>query len=249
MKLFAHLHRKLPWINLPGAILMMVLQRTPAVSVAVRAGEVIIASPVGTVLKAAVAAVAALGAVNTMVGATPLVPSTGSATGITVAAGSSVSVIFTINGTQTPIKSWSVSGSIPPGSNFSGLTGGGGFVDAGTLHLAGTPTTGGVYNVTIEAFDGLSGGGFSSALYSYAVTVTGNTNVAPQITTQPVSQTVTAGNSVTFTAAASGTPTPTFQWKKDNVAVNGATSSTFTIQSTTANDAGTYTVVATNASG
>jgi GH25 family lysozyme M1 (1,4-beta-N-acetylmuramidase) len=37
--------------------------------------------------------------------------------------------------------------------------------------------------------------------------------IAPVITTNPVSQTIHAGDAVTFTAAASGTPTPTVQWQ------------------------------------
>ena len=72
-------------------------------------------------------------------------------------------------------------------------------------------------------------------------------NVAPAFTTQPASQMVTAGSAVTFTAAASGTPTPTFQWQKGGVNITGATSSSYSISSTVTGDAGSYTVVATNA--
>jgi hypothetical protein len=71
----------------------------------------------------------------------------------------------------------------------------------------------------------------------------------PAITTQPTSQTVAIGNSVTFTAAASGTPTPTYQWQKNGMDILGATSSSYTIASVTANNAGAYTVVATNVLG
>ena len=35
---------------------------------------------------------------------------------------------------------------------------------------------------------------------------------APTVTTQPTNQTVHAGGTATFTAAASGNPTPTVQW-------------------------------------
>jgi FKBP-type peptidyl-prolyl cis-trans isomerase FkpA len=38
-------------------------------------------------------------------------------------------------------------------------------------------------------------------------------NVAPTVTTQPSDRTVKAGQTATFTAAASGTPTPTVQWQ------------------------------------
>ncbi len=45
-------------------------------------------------------------------------------------------------------------------------------------------------------------------------------NVAPALTTQPVSQTVAPGQSVSFTASASGTPAPTVQWQ---VSTDGGT--------------------------
>ncbi len=70
---------------------------------------------------------------------------------------------------------------------------------------------------------------------------------APSFTTQPQSQTVNAGANVTFTAAASGSPT--FQWRKDGTAINGATNATLTLTSVTTSNAGTYTVVATNSTG
>ena len=36
---------------------------------------------------------------------------------------------------------------------------------------------------------------------------------APKLTSSPASKTVTAGESATFTAAASGVPAPTVQWQ------------------------------------
>ena len=74
-------------------------------------------------------------------------------------------------------------------------------------------------------------------------------NSVPAFITQPSSQTVTAGAGVTFTAAASGTPSPTYQWQKNGSAIAGATNAAYTIASTAAGDAGTYTMVATNAAG
>lgn len=72
---------------------------------------------------------------------------------------------------------------------------------------------------------------------------------APTITTQPVSQTVTAGASVTFSVVATGTPAPTYQWSKGGTAISGATSASYTISSTTTADAGNYTVTVTNNAG
>ncbi len=77
------------------------------------------------------------------------------------------------------------------------------------------------------------------------------TPVAPTITTQPTAtQTVTAGTSVSFTVAATGTPAPTYQWKKGGTAVaTGGTAATYTIATPTVSDAGTYTVTVTNSAG
>jgi predicted extracellular nuclease len=72
---------------------------------------------------------------------------------------------------------------------------------------------------------------------------------APTITTQPLSQTVTAGDSVTFTAAASGYPAPTYQWQKGGVDLPGQTAPTLTLSNVTTAAAGSYTLVATNGSG
>jgi hypothetical protein len=71
----------------------------------------------------------------------------------------------------------------------------------------------------------------------------------PVFTVQPKSQSAAVGSSVTFTAGASGSPTPTYQWKKNGVNVAGATSAAYTIRGASANDAGTYTVVAANSVG
>ena len=51
----------------------------------------------------------------------------------------------------------------------------------------------------------------------------GSTVTTPSITTQPTSQSVSAGSSVTFTVVASGGGTLTYQWYKGGTAVSGAT--------------------------
>ncbi|MGC4072788.1 MAG: pectinesterase family protein [Nibricoccus sp.] len=80
------------------------------------------------------------------------------------------------------------------------------------------------------------------------VTVAG-VAVAPSITTQPASQSVSAGASVSFTVAASGTAPLTYQWKKGGADISGATSATYTIAASVIGDSGSYTVVVTNAGG
>ncbi len=73
--------------------------------------------------------------------------------------------------------------------------------------------------------------------------------LAPTITRQPVAQSAAAGSNVVLTAGASGVPTPTFQWHKNGVAIAGATSATLSLVAVRPTDAGSYSVVATNAGG
>jgi len=48
-----------------------------------------------------------------------------------------------------------------------------------------------------------------------------------------------------FTAAASGTPAPTYQWQLNGANISGATSASYIIASVATGNAGTYTMVAT----
>ena len=73
--------------------------------------------------------------------------------------------------------------------------------------------------------------------------------IAPMITTNPHPQMVRLGTNVTFIAAASGLPAPSFQWRFNGTNISGMTNSTFTIVQVTLTNAGTYSVVATNVAG
>jgi hypothetical protein len=58
----------------------------------------------------------------------------------------------------------------------------------------------------------------------------------PTISTQPTNQTVTIGQTATFSVTASGTGTLTYQWFKNGVSINGATTSSYTTPATTSTD-------------
>ena len=74
--------------------------------------------------------------------------------------------------------------------------------------------------------------------------------VAPTITTQPANQTVTAGQTATFTVVASGTTPLSYQWQKNVVNISGATGSSYTTPATTTSDSGsTFAVVVSNSAG
>jgi len=72
---------------------------------------------------------------------------------------------------------------------------------------------------------------------------------APAILTQPASQTIFGGGSVTLSVNASGVPAPTYQWKRDGVDIPGATNSALVLNSVTVADAGTYKVIVRNLAG
>jgi hypothetical protein len=75
-------------------------------------------------------------------------------------------------------------------------------------------------------------------------------NGAPQITMQPASQTVTAGQSATFTVVATGSPTLAYQWQENHANIAGATSATYTTPATaTSNSGETFDVIVSNSVG
>jgi pectin methylesterase-like acyl-CoA thioesterase len=70
-----------------------------------------------------------------------------------------------------------------------------------------------------------------------------------RFTTQPSSQAVNEGDPVIISVVITGTPAPTYQWYKDSAILTGETTATLSLASVSATDAGSYTVVATNAAG
>jgi hypothetical protein len=78
----------------------------------------------------------------------------------------------------------------------------------------------------------------------------GGTSQPPTITTQPASQTVTAGQTATFSVAASGTAPLSYQWQKNGSSISGATSASYTTPATATADSGsTFRVIVTNSVG
>lgn len=82
----------------------------------------------------------------------------------------------------------------------------------------------------------------------------GNSNpaptvTAPSITTQPQSLTKLRGETAVFTVAATGSPAPTFQWRKDGSPLSGQTGATLTLTNVQPADEGSYVAVATNSGG
>src|SRR5207247_4216102 len=74
--------------------------------------------------------------------------------------------------------------------------------------------------------------------------------VVPSIITQPTNQTVTAGQTATFTVVASGTAPLSYQWQKNGANIAGATACSYTTPATATSDSGsTFVVVVNNSAG
>jgi hypothetical protein len=71
--------------------------------------------------------------------------------------------------------------------------------------------------------------------------------VGPSITTQPTNQTVTVGQTATFSVVAAGTAPLAYQWQKNNANIANATSSSYTAPATVSGDSGAmFRVIVTN---
>lgn len=77
-------------------------------------------------------------------------------------------------------------------------------------------------------------------------------NSAPTILVQPAAQTITAGSTTVFSVVADGVPAPTYQWRRDTIAIQGATRSTLMLNGNPAAFSpisGNYSCVVTNSLG
>jgi hypothetical protein len=73
---------------------------------------------------------------------------------------------------------------------------------------------------------------------------------APTITTGPVSQNVTLGQTATFSVVATGTAPLSYAWQRNGTAISGATSTSYTTPATTlADNDATFQVTVTNTAG
>lgn len=246
------------WLQMPTGLLILLLQRTPMLRVALQLEGVLTNN--ATVIMRSAFAVAAMGAYNSVAGATvfnvtatpvaasPTSGAVNSQFSLNEVAGTALNISVSVSGAPGNPKSWSVTGALPAGLSVTG----GNPVNVSApykMSITGTPTTAGASSVTVTAWSSTGASGDHGAITLNFNITGGVSNVAPSITTQPSSVTVTAGSSASFTVAAIGTPTPSYQWQKGGADIAGATSATYTIASVVLGDAGNYTAVATNSAG
>jgi hypothetical protein len=151
----------------------------------------------------------------------------------TVCQGATATFSTTASGTGPFTYQWRLDG-----SNIAGATG-------SSVNINTTSVSAGNHTVDVVV-----NGACGSVLRSTTLTV----NTAPVVTTNPVSQTATSGT-VTFTAAASGSPAPTVQWQVSTNGgatfsnISGATSTSLTVTVSPAVNGNQYRAVFTNGCG
>jgi hypothetical protein len=95
----------------------------------------------------------------------------------------------------------------------------------------------------------VSAGGLAQTTSATLTLGAGTPGAAPDIATQPASETVADGSTATLTCIATGTPSPTYQWSLNGSQLPGASSSSFVISNAGPGNQGSYTCTASNSSG
>jgi len=137
---------------------------------------------------------------------------------------------FTVSATGTPAPSyqWRFNSMDIPGATASSYT-----------RNNVQPADAGSYSVVVTNLAG------SVTSVDAVLTV----NVAPVITAQPQDQNVNQGNDAVFSVVATGTPAPSYQWRKNGTPIGGATDSSYTVANAQPGDAGSYSVEVSNVAG
>lgn len=157
----------------------------------------------------------------------------------TVEVGSTATFTIGVSGSPTPTVRW-----YRNGMTWAWWTG-------STLTLPGVSSNDvGVYTAVVSN----NGGSVTSASATLALATPTpppppSTDSAPQITTQPVSQTAGWGGTVTFNVTVTGSPAPTVRWYRDGHTWESWTSASLTLYGLTSNDVGSYTAVVSNSGG
>ena len=154
----------------------------------------------------------------------------------TIAVGKSATFVVVATGSASLSYQWQKNG-----ANISGAT---------SASYTTTPATTGDNAAKFSVVVANSAGSVTSNAATLTVTPAQQGNGAPQITTQPGSQSVTAGQTATFIVIATGSPTLAYQWQKNHANIAGANSASYTTPATATSDSGeSFDVMVSNSLG
>lgn len=147
---------------------------------------------------------------------------------VTVAPHTSAILAVEVSGIPVPALQWTRNGALIPGATGSTFT----IADSKSTDSA-------EYTVIATNIAGTITSSPATVLV-YGV---------PQVITPPQAKTIADRDGLTLAVTAASSGAMTYQWQKDGVDVPGATSSTYTVDSVSPSDAGSYSVVLKNAAG
>jgi pectin methylesterase-like acyl-CoA thioesterase len=162
----------------------------------------------------------------------------------TVIAGNTAIINASVSGSPTPTLQWQFNGTnLTDGPTGRGDTISGSSTSILTVTDAQYPSSQGQYSLIASNIAG-------AATNSMMLTVT----VTPTISAEPTNLVVLNGQPASFSVTASGVPAPTYQWKKNGIAMSSATNASavtanLVISSTQPSDIATYTVLVSNSAG
>lgn len=169
--------------------------------------------------------------VSVSVGNAPAAVITQHPSSITVYPGMEASFSVSVSGNGSFTYQWKKDGVAIAGTNSSYF-----YVRNGAA-----ASDAGIYTVEITTPQG--------TIASRPASLTVLPEVAPTISRGPGAQSIVQGQGLELDADVWGYPTPTVQWYKDDVAIEGATYRYYSKGNIAASDAGVYTVKATNTAG
>jgi DNA-binding beta-propeller fold protein YncE len=140
---------------------------------------------------------------------------------------------FTITTTSPSAVTYSATG-LPSWAGINPATGA----------ITGTPPdqSGSPFSITIRANNGVV------ATQTFILTIL-PPNIPPSFASQPANVTSDPGQGATFSVTANGTAPFTYQWRRNGIAISGATNSSLVIAGVQAVNAGVYSVAVTNVVG
>jgi hypothetical protein len=185
-------------------------------------------------------------AAQVMVNSAPVI-TTQPAVALTGTIGGSASFSVGASGVPAPTYEWRkdgqpISGATSPTLTLSALTAG----QAGVYTVYVANAAGGIVSNSATLTIGTPDVGNPPPVSPPPAGV----DTAPTISVQPVSaQTVVGGSQTSLSVVATGSPSPTFQWRKNGQAIAGATSSTLSFPSIKSSDSAAYSVLVSNRAG